>query len=158
MSTDSKNYRHGDVALIPTPIECSGERASEPGFCNRMLILTEPWELMAWELYGNPDQKDVLLELEVRAGGYGQFPDRMQTVMRPAILQGNKSRFPIDGAERVLQDWPTGLVVGIWVMKSNTPYFLLNLLRKSASQPSFVRLQPPQRIPLPGEGETWGES
>ncbi len=142
------------LTLIPTPIECAQPGRILPGFAHRALVLTEPWGLMAWELYGNPDQAEVRLELDVRVGGYGQFPDRLHTVMRPTIWQGNKARFPVDGTADVLQDWPAGLWVGIWIVESNTDYFLLNLLRRGPTRPQIVQFQPPQRVPLPGEGET----
>lgn len=145
--------------LIPTPIECSvATGVIMPGFSKRALILTEDWVLDGWELFANPSQSEVMIELQVRVGGYGEFPDKMRTISRPYIYEGNKSSWRKGNQNPLGIHLPTGTILGVWVMFSDTDYFLLNLQRRATTTPQLVRLQPPARTPLPGEGETWGES
>ncbi len=142
-------------ALIPTPIECAAtDGVLSLGFSKRMLILTEDWVLDGWELFADPSQPDCELELLVRMGGYGEFPDRMRTILHPAISRGNKAKWPVDDQLPLGLSIPAGTILGIWVVMANTGYFMLNLQRRAATAPQIVRLQPPGRVPLPGEGET----
>ncbi len=143
------------ISTIPTPIECSvADGVIMPGFSKRALILTEDWVLDGWELFANPSQPQAMLELQVRVGGYGEFPDKMRTIARPYIYEGNKNSWSEGNRNPLGIHLPTGTILGVWTMLCNTDYFLLNLQRRAATQPQIVRLQPPSRVPLPGEGET----
>jgi hypothetical protein len=143
------------MSLIATPIECAAPTGLLlPGFAKRALILTEPWVLDAWELWGG-DHAETPLELEIRVGAYDEVPERMRTILRPAIWRGNKAHWPTKGGEPLGITLPAGTFLGIWIVESKTDYFLLNLLRRGPQRPELVLLHP-SRVPLPGEGETVG--
>ncbi len=143
------------MPLIPTPIECAAPSGwLRPGFTKRALILTEDWVLDGWELYANPERPRVELEVALRVGSYDEFPDRLHPLLRPAIWQDNKARWPIEGGESLGIALPAGTFLGLWVVTADTDYCLLNLLRRGPTRPQIVQFQPPSRIPLPGEGET----
>ncbi len=145
------------MGLIPTPIECAASSGwLRPGFSKKALILTEDWVLDGWELYANPERPNVQLELSLRHGTADEFPDRLHTILRPTILHGNKAQWPTDAGKPLGIELPAGTFLGVWVVLADTDYFLLNLLRRNASRTQIVQFQPASRIPLPGEGETYG--
>ncbi len=141
------------MTLIPTPLECAASSGwLRAGFAKRALILTEDWTLDGWELWGG-DWDDTPLDLEIRVGSYDEIPDRMRTILRPSIFQGNKAHWPAVGAQPLGLRLPMGTFLGIWIVSAQTDYFLLNLLRRGPERADLVELYP-VRIPLPGEGET----